>query len=151
MTWRGLTDPNSDLDALVDAYFRDQKILHIDTARLVRESKPVSTDALPGYDGRLFDWLTEMLNYGPSDGLEQAWPIVLELVVRAPDEEALMFIGSSALEDLVNHADGRMADRIQDHAKADPRLRRALRHVWCRSDALVSLKTLVAAARTNDG
>ncbi|MBA2380816.1 MAG: hypothetical protein H0V73_01780 [Chloroflexi bacterium] len=105
---------------------------------------------MPGYDGRLFDWLTVVLNYGPADGPERAWPIILELVARAPDEESLVFIGASALEDVVNQPDDRFVRRIQDRAQTDPRFRRALRHVWCRSDAPHSLKALVAAARADE-
>lgn len=62
MTWRGVEDPYPNLDELIDAYFADQRILAASTDRLLREHRPIPQSPLPGYDGRLFDWLTEMLN-----------------------------------------------------------------------------------------
>jgi hypothetical protein len=137
----------SDLDDLIEAYFEDVKVLAVSTARLLRERKPVPKEPLDGYDGRLSQWLTEMLNYGPPDGPDQAWPIVLALVNRAPDEQTLTFIGASALEDLVNNAGAQFAHRIRDRAASDSRFRRALCDVWYHADAPTSLRALVDAAR----
>lgn len=140
-------DPSSDLDASIQAYFQDQKILHASTARLLDERKSVPTEPLDGYDGRLFDWLTETLNDGSPDGPEQVWPIVLELVDRAPDGQTLTFIGAHVLEDLVNNAGARFVDRLRDRAARDPRFRRALCDVWYRADAPSAVRALVDAAR----
>jgi len=131
-------DPRSDLDRSIERYFQDQKILGKRVSRKER---------LDGYDGRLFDWLTEMLNYGPPDGPEQVWPITLLLVDRAPDEQTLTFIGAHVLEDLVNNAGGRFLDRIRDRAAQDPRFRRALCDVWYHADAPAPLRALVDSAR----
>src|SRR3954471_11483322 len=92
VTWRGVEDPNANLEELIEGYFSDQKILAASTARLLREHKPIPKAPEPGYDGRLFDWLAEMLVYGPPDGPERAWPIILQLIDRAPDDDALTFI-----------------------------------------------------------
>lgn len=140
-------DPKWGSDDLIEAYFRDQRILAASTARLLRERKPVPKEPLDGYDGRLSDWLTEMLNYGPPDGPDQVWPIALELVDRAPDEQTLTFIGAHVLEDLVNNFGARFADRIRDRAGLDPQFRRALCDVWYHEDAPVQLRALVDAAR----
>ncbi len=147
MTWRGLEDPTEDLDALIEAYFADQKILAADTARHLAQHTPVPNTPVAGYDGRLIDWLTEMLNYGPPDGPERAWPVILELVARAPDEQALTFVGSGDVEDLVNKAGLEFADRIVEQAASNPRFRRALRHVWAHDDVPNALKELIVASR----
>ena len=73
MTWRDLAVQGEDLDRLIQAYFADEKILAAN-----RTPGPISKEPLPGYDGRLFDWLTKMINYGPQDGPEQAWPVILQ-------------------------------------------------------------------------
>jgi hypothetical protein len=147
VTWRGIEDPTADLDALIEAFFADEKILHADNATRVG---PIPDAPLPGYDGRLFDWLTEMLNYGPPDGPERAWPIVLELIARAPDEQALTFVGCGAVEDLVNRHGVQFADRLSFQATRDPRFRRALRHVWPHEGVPDSIQELIVASRTPD-
>jgi hypothetical protein len=143
VTWRRVEIPSAELDSLIEAYFTDQEILSADTARLA-ERRPIPKGPLAGYDGRLFDWLTEMVNYGPSDGPERAWPIVLELIARAPNDAALVFVGSSAVEDLVNLHGAEFENRIVEEAATNPRLRLALQTVWAHNDVPHSLKTLIA-------
>lgn len=151
MTWRGDFHPSDDLDELVAGYFRDAKILAAETARHLAEHSPIERTPIPGYDGRLFDWLTEMLHYGPTDGPEQAWPIILTLVDRAPDERALIFIGCGALEDLVNGAGLRFQDRIVSQANRDARFRRALASVWPDDGAPAVLKSMIESSRPLQG
>ena len=152
VTWRGITDPNSDLDALIEGFFKDEKATAAEGRRARLEGRPwvVGPDAAAGHDGRLFDWLTEMLNYGPPDGPEQAWPIILELIRRAPDEETLTYIGSGPLEDLVNNAGDHFADRIAAE-NGDDRFRASLRHVWFHPDVPAPIRDLVLAAREEIG
>ena len=145
MTWP--RDPTANLDEWIEAYFADQKIVSRDVSRRLVDRQPIPKTPLPDYDGRLFDWLTYMLNYGPPDGPEQTWPILLELVARAPDEATLSFIGSHALEDLVNKAGSRFANRIAEQARRDPRFRLALCDVWYRDDVPPDLKELVDRSR----
>jgi 50S ribosomal subunit-associated GTPase HflX len=90
-----------------------------------------------------------MINYGPPDGPERAWPIVLQLIERAPDENSLTFIGAGAVEDLVNKAGAQFVDRIVDRADLDPRFRRALRNVWYHPTVPRVLKELIESARTS--
>ncbi|TMF40913.1 MAG: hypothetical protein E6I26_01925 [Chloroflexi bacterium] len=146
MTWRDVNVNGEDLDRLIDAYFADEKILAAN-----RTPGPISKEPLPGYDGRLFDWLTEMLNYGPPDGPEQAWPIILQLVARAPDERALTFVGSSALEDLVRKSSIAFHDRIVEEASSNPRFRRALSHVLQTEAVSPDLQELIASIRRSRG
>ena len=61
---------------------------------------------------------------------EDAWPIVVELVDRAPDDEALGYVGAAALEDLIQQHGDAFADRIIARAVSDGRWRIALRSVW---------------------
>lgn len=152
MTWRGIIDPHTDLDALVAGYFKDQKGAAAEGRRARLEGRPwvVPVGVPADHDGRLFDWLTEMLNYGPPDGPEQAWPVILELIRRAPDEETLTYIGAGALEDLVNNAGDRFADRIAGE-NGDDRFRASLRHVWFHPDVPESIRDLVLAAREEIG
>jgi hypothetical protein len=134
MTWRGVHDPNADLDDLIDGYFADAKIPDIRAAG-------------DGYDGRLFDWLTEMMISGPPDGPDQAWPIILQLVARAPDDHVLGLIGAGAVEALVDHHGQRFLDRLVEEATNDPRFRRVLGEVWFGDDVPVALKELITAIR----
>lgn len=152
VTWRGITDPHNDWDGLVEGFFKDQKAGAAEGRRARMEGRAwvVGPDVPADHDGRLFDWLTEMLNYGPPDGPEQAWPIILELIRRAPDEETLTYIGSGALEDLVNNAGDRFADRIASE-NHDERFRASLRHVWFHPDVPESIRVLVLAAREEVG
>jgi hypothetical protein len=151
VTRRGLDTANADLADLIAAYFVDQKLLSASSAHLIEERRPVPTEPLAGYDGRLFDWLAEMLTYGPPDGPEFAWPIILELVARAPDEAALTFIGSGPVEDLVNKHGVQFEGRVVSQATTDPRFRSALRHVWPHDGVADTLKELIAASRLVDG
>ena len=64
--------PNADLDNLIAGYFFDEKIL--------AANRTVDDIQAHGYDGRLFDWLTEVLNFEPPDGPERAWPILLQRI-----------------------------------------------------------------------
>jgi hypothetical protein len=121
---------------LIDGYFAYQRYLGRETARLIRQKKPIPK-GVPAEFSLLSDWLNEMLRaHGQGDGPELAWPIIQALVVRAPDSEALKFIGASAIEDLVNVAGSRFAERIEAASVADARFALALASVW--PDANVS-------------
>ncbi|HEX2756654.1 MAG TPA: hypothetical protein VHM48_14390, partial [Candidatus Limnocylindrales bacterium] len=135
---------------LIDAYFADQKIIAISTERLRREHVPLPKGPKPGYDGRLSGWLTEMLNYGPPDGPERAWPLILRLIDRGPDVNALGWVGAGEVEDLVNRSGAAFADRIIDEAAKSRRFRAALRHVWPNEDVPNSLQTLIRDSRAGD-
>ena len=152
VTWRRITDSHSDLDELIEGYFKDEKAAAAEGRRARAEGRPwvVGPDVPADHDGRLFDWLTVMLNYGPPDGPERAWPIILGLIRRAPDEETLTYIGAGALEDLVNNAGDQFADRIASET-GDDRFRASLRHVWFHEDVHEAIRDLVLTARDEIG
>ena len=143
MTGADVVDPNDDLDVLVAGYFQDLPILAAETARHLAEHSSIERTRPAGNDGRLSRWLTEMLNYGPADGPEQAWPIILTLVARAPNDNALVFIGCGAVEDLVNKAGSAFEDRILAQAMSDARFRAALGCVWPGSGVPAPLRALI--------
>jgi hypothetical protein len=120
-------DEAQPLNELIDIYYRDIRRLGETT-----EPGTDSTQALveAGYDGGLFDWLVEAMNYGPPDGPEQAWPIVIELVARAPDEHSLGMIGAGPLEDLACKHGSKFALRLIERTASDPRFRRDMQEVW---------------------
>jgi hypothetical protein len=88
-----------------------------------------------------------LLTPAPEDGPERAWPVILELVARAPDDAGLAFVGASAIEDLVNAAGSRFADRIEAASVADPRFARALAFVWPDAEAAGGVRALIERAR----
>ena len=148
MTWRSVDDPEANLDELIEGYFNDERILAAKVAAQKARRRGEPEVPVPeGYDGRLFDWLTEMLNYGPVDGPERAWPIILALIERAPDTETLIFIGSGALEDLVRKAGAEFEDSILDLAERDVRFRLALSAVWQDETVPTRLVEYIEAAR----
>ena len=58
-----------------------------------------------------------------------AWPLLLEIVRRAPDD-ALDLIAAGPLEDYVAQHGRRVIGAVEAEAAANPRLRRALAGVW---------------------
>jgi hypothetical protein len=151
VTWRGVDDSQMDLDGLIQGYFNDERILAAKVAAQKARRRGEPEVPVPeGYDGRLFDWLTEMLmpRHGPADGPQRAWPIILALVERAPDTETLIFIGSGALEDLVRRAGSEFEERVIDYATHDPRFRTALSAVWQNENVPPKVVACIEAARS---
>lgn len=134
--------------AVVDDYFAHVRYLGRGTARLRRERKPISKPLVPAEVNPLSQWLTEMLfTAAPEDGPERAWPVILELVARAPDNEGLAFVGASAIEDLVNKAGSRFADRIEAASDSDPRFTQALAFAWPDAQVPDRVRALIVRAR----
>jgi hypothetical protein len=115
------------LEQAIDTYFRDLQIL-AETMVPGTDSTQARQDA--GYDGGLFIWLTQAVISGRPGEAEQAWPVILELVARAPDEAALGVIGAAALEDLARRHGFTFALRLIERTASDPRFRHAMGHVW---------------------
>jgi hypothetical protein len=114
------------VDRLIETYFRDLSLMN-DLTEPGADSS-AALDAA-GYDGSLFDWFA-VQNFGPPDGAEQAWPVMLEVIARAPDEMSLGLIGASVLEDLIRNNGETFALRLIQRSACDPRFRVALHHVW---------------------
>jgi hypothetical protein len=142
MTRRDVNDAEANLDDLIEGYFNDARLL---TTQVVQD-RGKRIGQLEGYDGRLFDWLTEMLNFGPADGPERSWAVILALIERAPDAQTLMFIGSGALEHLIRKAGSEFESRIVALA-VDPRFRVALSAVWPDESVPQTLVASIEAAR----
>jgi hypothetical protein len=138
-------EPKATFEALIEGYFGYQRYLRKETGRLLRERKSIPK-GVPAEFSPLWEWLSDMLQKpGPNDGPERAWPVILELVARAPDQEALAFVGSSAVEDLVNVAGALFAERIEA-ASADPRFRLALAAVWPDPQVPAPIRALIRQA-----
>ncbi len=61
---------------------------------------------------------------------EEAWQVVLGLLEAAPNEKVLGNVGAGPIEDLLSSDPERAAELIEFEADNNPRLRRALVHVW---------------------
>ena len=61
---------------------------------------------------------------------DEAWHVVLQLLQAAPDDKVLGNIGASPIEDLLSSDPENVARLIESEADNNPRLRRALAHVW---------------------
>jgi hypothetical protein len=115
------------LEQAIETYFRDIEILGKTTVPGT-DSTQALDDA--GDDGGLVLWLTQAVNSGRPGEAEQAWPIILELVARAPSDVALGMIGAGPLEDLARRHGSRFALHLLERTASDPRFRLAMRHVW---------------------
>ena len=92
-------------------------------------------------------WAVDVVRDIVARDAEAAWPIVLELIGRAEDDEVLAFIAAGPLEDLLIAHGPQLIDRIEARAATDKTLRRALSGVWGESQmsdlVLQRLKLLV--------
>jgi|ERR1700682_643434 len=61
---------------------------------------------------------------------EAAWAMILELIDRAPDDEALLYVAAGPLEDFIMFHAAVYIERIEGLARTNPRLKRALSGVW---------------------
>ena len=64
------------------------------------------------------------------DEPEAAWPVVLELVRRARQDDVLAYIAAGPLEDLLCRHPHAFIDRVEALGRRDPHFRRALSGVW---------------------
>jgi uncharacterized protein DUF6869 len=61
---------------------------------------------------------------------EAAWEILLELLDRAPTDDARDRLAAGPLEDFVRDHGAAFLDRIDEQAAKDPRFREALTQMW---------------------
>ncbi len=143
-------DVEGSLDDLVAGYFRYHERLKERTREdLKRGYIPVRP---PDPDALLFQWLSDsILHARTNDAPERAWPVILELVQRAPDDEALIFIGADALEDFVRQWGALFESRIVDQAARDEQFRKALASVWENSETPPALAEAIRHARELTG
>jgi hypothetical protein len=140
-------DIGGDPEELITGYFRDIGLLGANTAQALKAPDRRYPPLSPEYDGRLFGWLVDQLVLARPSAPERAWPVILELIRRAPDTDALGFVGADALEDLVNGHGREFESRILDRASRDPRFRVALANVWSQDGVPDSLVQAIDALR----
>lgn len=71
------------------------------------------------------------------DDPERAWALLLHVIARADLEgEALCSAGADCLENLFRNHGPRFIERIEEHARRDPKFRRALACVWAMKSPL---------------
>lgn len=110
--------PPADLARFADEYFAE-----------LRNRDTATHDAVEQHGTDRIDWLTNVIVIFPEHA-EHAWPVLLTLVNRAPDDRALADVAAGPLEDIVVYQGARFGDRILAEAKTSARFREALRSVW---------------------
>jgi len=78
------------------------------------------------------------------------WPILLELIARAPDRH-LGYIAAGIVEDFLSRWGDRVIDAVETQANADARFRRVLRGVWKLGMTKEVYARVVAASRPEEG
>lgn len=141
----------ADPEELISGYFRDIGLLGENTAQALKAPGRRYPPLSPHYDGRLFDWLVDQLVLARPAAPERAWPVIVELIRRAPDTSALGHIGAGALDDLVNEHGREFESRILDRAACDPRFRVALANVWSQDGVPDNLVQAIDALRKRSG
>jgi len=91
------------------------------------------------------DAVCEITDHDPN----HLWTIIKALVVAAPDDNALSYIGAGPLEDLLSSHGERFIELIEQQADIDPKFRFCLAGVWQRqmSDDLWRRVTTAAGDR----
>lgn len=115
--------PPTDLDAFVDRYFDELRILTSGTRRERIAAEDPTQD-----QERASDWFLTALR--TPQGAEEAWPVILALLERAPDDLAIAFVAAGPLEDLIRDHGPRFLDRLEAQARTSARFRGALSGVW---------------------
>jgi hypothetical protein len=76
------------------------------------------------------DAITEFIGIGGTMTIEEAWSLMLQLLEAAPNDRVLGVIGASPIEDLLARDPVLVTAWIEDEARDNVRLRRALSHTW---------------------
>jgi hypothetical protein len=80
-------------------------------------------------DDSLF-WVVQAIDELARVDLERAWALTLSLIDKAPDAEFLAYVAAGPLEDLLNNFGSGIIDRVELHARRNPKFRLALSGVW---------------------
>jgi hypothetical protein len=62
----------------------------------------------------------------PADAI---WQVVLALIARAPDDDAVGAVAAGPLEDIAIHHGAQFGDRLVEETRSDPRFRTAIRGI----------------------
>jgi uncharacterized protein DUF6869 len=76
------------------------------------------------------DAISEFVGIGANMTIREAWSLVLMLLEAAPSDKVLGVIGASPIEDLLARDPVLVSAWIEDEARSNVRLRRALSHTW---------------------
>jgi len=97
-------------------------------------------------DKPIFGWATELMVHLTEDEPDVAWGLVLGLVDRAPDDDALGWVAAGPLQDLLCRHGIDLIDRVEAKAESDPRFKKCLAGVWGSSGMEPSVYQRVCAA-----
>ncbi|TVT47811.1 MAG: hypothetical protein FHP92_15060 [Denitromonas halophila] len=86
-----------------------------------------------------FYWAWEAVDSAVRDTPPLGWSLVLQLIGRAPSNEALAHVAAGPLEDFIVQHVGAYIGQIEDQARDDPKFRLALTGVWCEGDIPIEL------------
>jgi hypothetical protein len=84
---------------------------------------------LRGWEGHRNHWSWDIMYTLIRDAPEVAWPILLEIIDRADDQQLGSF-SAGHLEDFIAGHGRQFIDRIEVRAATDPKFRRSLLNVW---------------------
>ena len=84
--------------------------------------------ALRGGDELFWAWdrVTELTTHDP----ESVWPIILDLIQAAPNDQVLANIGAGPLEDLLCWHGAAFIERVEQAASRNSRFRKSLAATW---------------------
>jgi hypothetical protein len=80
----------------------------------------------PDGDWAAWDEINRRVREAPDD----AWPVLLNLIIQAQDDAALAYIAAGPLEDLLKHHCADVIERVEHQARTDARFRQCLAGVW---------------------
>jgi Family of unknown function (DUF6869) len=75
-------------------------------------------------------WAVEAMNALVRTHPDEAWPMILRLVERSPDDRVLANVAAGPLEDLLTQQPHAFIDRVEKLAREDAKFRRCLSGVW---------------------
>ena len=78
------------------------------------------------------EWTTEMelIDDAVRNRPDEAWELILELIMQSPDEHVLSNIAAGPLEDLLSLHGDAIIDRVELGAERNLQFRRCLQMVW---------------------
>jgi hypothetical protein len=78
----------------------------------------------------LDDWLDRVVQHRDAPADEDAWPVVLALIERAPDNASIGAVAAGPLEDLVVYHGAQFGARVVEETRRNPLFRKAMAGVW---------------------
>jgi hypothetical protein len=101
-----------------------------DRGELVTAYLAHARSASSGNSDSGLDWATDEVEALVRRDPDSAWPLMLEMIRLADNDQVLAYIAAGPLENLVVLHGPHVIDRIEAWAAADGKFRRALTGVW---------------------